>query len=64
MNANTPRAVNPTQYDGSRPAVDAGANVITDGHTVFLVFHKQVSALITPEIIDSGHLMNFDDQNR
>jgi hypothetical protein len=58
MTANTPRGTAPTQYDGSGPAVDAQANVITDGHTVFLVFHEQATALVTPEIIDAGYLQD------
>jgi hypothetical protein len=58
MTANTPRGTAPTQYDGSGSAVDAQTNVITDGHTVFLVFHAQATALVTPEIIDAGYLQD------
>jgi hypothetical protein len=59
MTANTPRGTAPTQYDGSGPAVDAQTNVITDGHTVFLVFHEQVSELVTPEIIEADRLQEM-----
>ena len=58
MTSNTIRGLNPRQFEGFSQAIDAQPNVITDGHTVFLVFHSQATALVTPEIIDAGYLQD------
>lgn len=56
MTTNTAYDVNPEQPDSSWRAVDAQTNVITDGHTVYLVFQKKVSTLVSPEIIEADRI--------